>query len=52
MLVAKEPDDILWHHKVNRQVVQRAKDNTGGIFHQPAAYRGQHFAIHPEWPIA
>ena len=51
MLLDTEPD-LLWHQKVNRHIVHKAKTNIGGIFQQPQAYRGQHFAIHPEWPIA
>ena len=47
-----EPEVLLWHHKVDRHKVQKAKDNIGGVFHLPKMYAGQHFAIHPEWPIA
>lgn len=45
------PTTVLWHHKVKPPQVPRLL-NRGSVFNLPRKPIGQHFALHPEWPIA
>lgn len=47
-----EPHDILWNHRVKPPQKSRPLMGGGSVFSKPHEARGQHFALHPEWPIA
>lgn len=47
----RQQTPILWNHKLNRGPVNNVL-HPGSVFNLPHKYRGQHFAIHPEWPTA
>lgn len=46
-----KPEPGLWHHRVKPPQESKLL-NIGSVFNQPQKARGQHFALHPEWPIA
>lgn len=42
----------LWHHRIKKKTYGASLVHRGSVYHTPHKDRGQHFAIHPEWPIA
>ena len=46
------PKTELWHHKIKPPAAAPRLLNRGAVFGLPHKPRGQHFALHPEWPIA
>ena len=46
------PEVVLWNHRIKPPQKSKPLMGGGSVFSKPHQPRGQHFALHPEWPTA